>query len=76
MSDFVLVSVVEYEDDTCDVMELHRGPREDCESVCNRIDVVSVDSVKPVREALTSIVPADEYDVKLQKAIDDGEAKR
>ena len=59
--DYIVASVVTFEDGTESVMPLHRGSRKECERVFDLVPAISYSGTKPARAARLAIMPAKEW---------------
>lgn len=64
---YVLVSVMEFSDDTCSGMVLHRGTKDDCEAIAERIPAVSYSGDKQVVRSYLSVVTEEMYDAAIKE---------
>lgn len=59
---FVLCSVLEFDDETSSVMELHRGTTQECEDLAKKIPAVCNSTGKKLVDSYLALLPAAEFD--------------
>jgi hypothetical protein len=74
MDDYVLCSVLAFDDDTLSVQLLHRGGLEACKGVARMIDALSYNGPKRVVESCVQWMPYEAYQAALEDRIDEANA--